>query len=497
MRSSSSNVKLSSALDGAREARVAQADRAKAHAGVSDQDTPRTGTSNASALPADVHQKMPAAKTQGGEMPGQTANPSDVSNKKTESNIAVRKEVEVRNLSDLFAGHPNTGSRTGKDHTQQNRTGETPENRTGNNHTGDPVRQLLEHQKIWRAAERPVEHLSCITSGIADLDQLLPGRGWPRGDLIELLSEHTGIGEMRLLAPALATLSREDEHLWICFINPPFEPNAAALQALGIFIDKVLVVRPATNQDTLWAADQALRTGTCSAVVVWHQPSPKTNSNRHPHNQKHNQKHKYEDGVDAEATSTGAVKSTGAARRNDYKRDTTLNAKPWRHRPTTLSDKDIRRLQLAATQGRTLGILFRHARYSKSSSPSPLRIWLKPANSSKTADIQQRLQIKILKRRGGWATEFRHFKLPFPRLLSQRQLLALWSQWEQPSTNSTTALGSSEKQNKTSSIADKNGLDPLQPPAGQETDEDLETQLWAKSRDSHSDPGVQQQERLH
>jgi hypothetical protein len=41
------------------------------------------------------------------------------------------------------------------------------------------------------------------------------------------------------------------------------------LAAAGIPLDRCLVVRPANRDDSLWAAEQALRSGACGAVLFW------------------------------------------------------------------------------------------------------------------------------------------------------------------------------------------------------------------------------------
>jgi protein ImuA len=43
-----------------------------------------------------------------------------------------------------------------------------------------------------------------VDTGYASLSAELPSGGWPLGALIELLPAHSGIGELRLLQPALA-----------------------------------------------------------------------------------------------------------------------------------------------------------------------------------------------------------------------------------------------------------------------------------------------------
>lgn len=107
------------------------------------------------------------------------------------------------------------------------------------------------------------------STGFAALDAELPGGGWPAAGLTELLLAAPGSGELRLLASALAhPLAAAAPMLWIA---PPFMPYAPALQALGLALDRLVVVTPGSLADAAWAAEQALRAGVCSAVLWWQQ----------------------------------------------------------------------------------------------------------------------------------------------------------------------------------------------------------------------------------
>jgi cell division inhibitor SulA len=134
------------------------------------------------------------------------------------------------------------------------------------NPSAPPVQTLLSHPDVWRAG-----YVGAAAPGIAtgypELDDLLADRGWPNAGLIELLAARTGIGELRLLGPALARLSREQR--WIVWVNPPHIPYAPALAALGLDVGKVLLVHPRNHDETLWAVEQALKSGTSSAVLAW------------------------------------------------------------------------------------------------------------------------------------------------------------------------------------------------------------------------------------
>src|SRR2546427_10431420 len=67
---------------------------------------------------------------------------------------------------------------------------------------------LLDRPDIWRGDSLNRAGAPVVSCGFPALDAELPGRGWPAGALTEILPAHEGIGELRLLGPALAGLSR-------------------------------------------------------------------------------------------------------------------------------------------------------------------------------------------------------------------------------------------------------------------------------------------------
>ena len=60
------------------------------------------------------------------------------------------------------------------------------------------------HPGLWRASQIGGAPGRTTASGFDVLDAQLPGGGWPHGVLTELLLPQPGVGELRLLAPALA-----------------------------------------------------------------------------------------------------------------------------------------------------------------------------------------------------------------------------------------------------------------------------------------------------
>jgi len=173
---------------------------------------------------------------------------------------------------------------------------------------------ILADARVWKlkdasaAPSRPV-----WSTGRSALDARLPGGGWPTASLVEVLLETTGLGEVQLFLPALVECQHkvDGEVPWLVWIAPPHEPYAPALAQAGIELTRLLVVRPASATEALWAAEQALGSGVCAAVLLW-------------------------------------LKGT--------------------------DDRWLRRLKLAAETGGALGVLFRPERHRFESSPASLRM---------------------------------------------------------------------------------------------------------------------------
>ena len=152
---------------------------------------------------------------------------------------------------------------------------------------------------------------SDLATGYRQLDEALRGNGWPTGNAIEMLSDGNGIGAMGPFLPAMERLSAQGR--WQMFIAPPFMPYAPLLAARGIDTRQVLMVHPRNHRGLLWSVEQALRSGTCSAVFAW-------------------------------------MGSAGG------------------------SYAELRKLQQAAADSGALSVLFRPGRAARSRSPAPLRL---------------------------------------------------------------------------------------------------------------------------
>lgn len=136
----------------------------------------------------------------------------------------------------------------------------------------------LSHE-VWRANQMGSHQAAVIPTGYRALDEELPDGGWPSAALIELLLPQAGIGEMRLLRPALGAIAGKRP---IALVQPPLLPQVAAWAAWGLPAKQLLWIKTKRSKDALWAAEQVLRNGSCGALLLW-QSQIRTESLRRLH----------------------------------------------------------------------------------------------------------------------------------------------------------------------------------------------------------------------
>ena len=170
------------------------------------------------------------------------------------------------------------------------------------------------------------------STGFAALDQLLPGGGWPVSGLVEIVGRHKAIGELQLLMPLLRQRSQQPQSL--LWITPPYTLHGPALANSGVNIRNSFVIPSQTRcNNALWSIEKALQSSECGMVLAWQN---------------------------------------------------------W------LSARVIRRLQLAATEGNTLGILLHQRPVAHSPASLQLEINALPI----AADGSRQLAIRLLKAKG-------------------------------------------------------------------------------------------------
>jgi hypothetical protein len=133
------------------------------------------------------------------------------------------------------------------------------------------IETLLQHPSLWRG--RGAALPAGFPTGFAALDAALPGGGWPRRGLVEILTAGSGHGELELWAPLVTQLTSSATARWCAFVAPPFEPFAPAWRACGTRLDRLLVIRApqmlGRTPGSLWSLEQCLLSGACGIGFAW------------------------------------------------------------------------------------------------------------------------------------------------------------------------------------------------------------------------------------
>lgn len=188
---------------------------------------------------------------------------------------------------------------------------------------------LIRHHRLWRAGQH---RTSAASEGLPTHHEPLDEALVWRGWPPHGLIEvfaDPGQGEVSLFLPSLQARMAQKGGLML-WVCPPFRPYAPALQLAGLDLARQWVIPHASPADALWATEQALRSGLCAGVLGW------------------------------------------------FRR---------------LDGTGLRRLQLAAEEGRGIGLLFRPLQALQQPSPAVLRLQIQ-----RTAG---HLQVRICRQRGG------------------------------------------------------------------------------------------------
>jgi hypothetical protein len=163
------------------------------------------------------------------------------------------------------------------------------------------------HPSLWRASQLARGRGRVVETGYPALSAELPGGGWPVGALIDLMVQQAGVGELRLLRPALSGSGNRP----VAFVQPPHTPDGLGLSYIGLPIDQVLRVKAQKTADALWSAEQILRAGSCGALIFWAQYA-QASSLRRLHLAAQSSENSLRDGP-AARSGTGRVTGTIAA----------------------------------------------------------------------------------------------------------------------------------------------------------------------------------------
>jgi len=135
------------------------------------------------------------------------------------------------------------------------------------------LKQLHHQGKIW-SADQIQTVVETIDSGYPEINKHLQG-GLPRQGVIEVQTIN-GIGELRLFLPYLLNLlqtelAQHQQTRQMIFIAPPAQVSALMLLQASFPLENLLIISSQKSDESLWAAEQCLKSGCCFAVLLWQQ----------------------------------------------------------------------------------------------------------------------------------------------------------------------------------------------------------------------------------
>jgi protein ImuA len=235
------------------------------------------------------------------------------------------------------------------------------------------VAELTERVRLIECPRQRPEGL--FSSGHRRLDHLLPEGGFRRGTLVEWLAgcRGSGAGTLALLAARQAALQGGA----IVVIDPDARFYPPGALHLGIELEQVIVVRPASEEDHAWAVDQTLRTRGVAAVWC-------------------------------------------AVPRQD--------------------DHTLRRWQLAAETTGALGLLLRPEAVRHDPSWAELRLLVEPLVRTRRAGRARQQRITLLRSRSGHSGRMIEIELPTPETPAPEPWESTASQARRGSSNETRIM---------------------------------------------------------
>ncbi len=128
----------------------------------------------------------------------------------------------------------------------------------------------IETERRMGASDIPdaqAQRQALFSTGCAEADHCLPHGGYDAGTIVEYLQSSTQCGAISLaLIAAREALHSTDRACLFVDWQQQFYPPAAS--ALGIDLKRLIIVRPQTLAERLWAIDQALRSSAIVAVIA-------------------------------------------------------------------------------------------------------------------------------------------------------------------------------------------------------------------------------------
>ena len=120
---------------------------------------------------------------------------------------------------------------------------------------------------VWRGSELGSAVTSVCTTGWESLDSELPGGGWPRRSVSEVLAAQPYVLEWRLLGPALKQVVSDGGQVVV--VGPARRPHLPGLVHAGLDERQLVWIQAELPAERLWVTEQLIKSNSAGAIVAW------------------------------------------------------------------------------------------------------------------------------------------------------------------------------------------------------------------------------------
>lgn len=144
------------------------------------------------------------------------------------------------------------------------------------------LEQLLRRGDVWRGRSQCFVPQAALDTGHAELNAGLLNSGWPLASLVEICQPGALQGPANTGAVSqgewllLTPALRQLKDGYTVLLNPPAKPFAPGLIQAGIDLDRLLIVEAEKKVDFLASFTELARAEICVAIMAW---QPKQNLN--------------------------------------------------------------------------------------------------------------------------------------------------------------------------------------------------------------------------
>ncbi len=131
------------------------------------------------------------------------------------------------------------------------------------------LHELQNKQWVWSATSAKQQEQQKPTSTGFATLDQALNAGFPRAGMIHVQSK-LGCGEFQLLLKIIQQQDSDQRHRFWVIVSPPGNVNAEFLLNHNVDLARLLVIHKTSDEEALWATEQCVKSGACAGIFMWH-----------------------------------------------------------------------------------------------------------------------------------------------------------------------------------------------------------------------------------